>query len=139
VACSCCRCPTDAATRARQGSSEGSGAANPATARPSGPPARFTAADLGVLTAALTQIPAPWRTDVLVSIDGAGASHDVIDYLTALNTALEHGHRGRRVENTIGWPVEERTMAEIEQPRESDWGAAVHAAGDLDPRRRSQA
>lgn len=43
----------------------------------------FTAADhLAVLTAALAQIPAQWRTDVLVSIDGAGASHDVIDYLT---------------------------------------------------------
>jgi hypothetical protein len=48
----------------------------------------FTAADhIAVGKAALTQIPAPWRTDVLVSIDGAGASHDVIDYLTSLNTA----------------------------------------------------
>jgi len=43
------------------------------------------------------------------------------------------------VEYTIGWPVDERTMAGIEQLRESDWGTAVHAAGDLDPRRRSQA
>jgi hypothetical protein len=56
----------------------------------------FTAADhLAVLQAALAQIPAPWRTDVLVSIDGAGASHDVIDYLTSLNTGPEHGKRGR--------------------------------------------
>jgi hypothetical protein len=63
----------------------------------------FTAADhLAVLKAAFTQIPAQWRTDVLVSIDGAGASHDLIDYLTSLNTAPEHGHRGRRVEYTIG-------------------------------------
>ena len=59
----------------------------------------FTAADhLAVLTAAVTQIPAAWRRDVLVSIDGAGASHDVIDYLTSLNTAPEHGKRGRWVE-----------------------------------------
>ena len=94
----------------------------------------FTAADhLAVLTAAFTQIPAPWRTDVLVSIDGAGASHDVIDHLTSLNTAATHGNRGRRVEYTIGWPVDDRTQAGIEQLCESDWGAAVDTAGDLDP------
>jgi hypothetical protein len=94
----------------------------------------FTAADhLAVLTAAFAQIPAGWRTDVLVSIDGAGASHDVIDHLTALNTAPAHGRRGRRVEYTIGWPVDERTLCGIEQLRDSDWGAAVDADGALDP------
>ena len=94
----------------------------------------FTAADhLAVLTAAFAQIPAPWRTDVLVSIDGAGASHDVIGHLTALNTAPAHGNRGRRVEYTTGWPVDERTMAGIEQLREGDWGPAVDTDGDLDP------
>ncbi|MGH4018205.1 MAG: IS1380 family transposase [Pseudonocardiaceae bacterium] len=94
----------------------------------------FTAADhLAVLKASLAQIPAGWRTDVLVSIDGAGASHEVIDYLTALNTAPEHGKRGRRVEYTIGWPVDDRTMGGIEQLRHSDWGAAVDTDGALDP------
>ena len=94
----------------------------------------FTAADhIAVLTATFSQIPAQWRTDVLVSIDGAGASHDVIDYLTSLNTAPEHGNRGRRVEYTIGWPVDERTVAGIEQLREHDWGAAVHSDGEVDP------
>jgi hypothetical protein len=94
----------------------------------------FTATDhLAVLKATLIQIPAQWRTDVLVSIDGAGASHDVIDYFTPLNTAARHGRRGRRVEYTIGWPVDERTVAAIEQLRESDWDAAVHADGVLDP------
>jgi hypothetical protein len=94
----------------------------------------FTAADhITVLKASFAQIPAQWRTDVLVSIDGAGASHDVIDYLTSCNTAPEHGNRGRRVEYTIGWPVDERTVAGIVQLREHDWGASVHADGALDP------
>jgi hypothetical protein len=94
----------------------------------------FTAADhITVLQATLGQIPAPWRTDVLVSIDGAGASHDVINYLTSLNTAPEHGNRGRRVEYTIGWPLEERTVAGIEQLRDSDWGAALDTDGEVDP------
>lgn len=94
----------------------------------------FTAADhLAVLTASFAQIPAGWRTDVLVSIDGAGASHDVIDHLSSLNTAPEHGRRGRRVEYTIGWPVDERTIAGIEALREGDWGAAVDTDGEPDP------
>ena len=93
----------------------------------------FTAADhLAVLTASFAQIPAQWRSDMLVSIDGAGASHDVIDYLSALNTAPAHGRRGRRVEYSIGWPLDERTMTGIEQLRQSDWGAAVHTDGEAD-------
>jgi hypothetical protein len=94
----------------------------------------FTAADhLAVLKAAFAQVPAGWRTDVLVSIDGAGASHEVIEYLTALNTAPEHGRRGRRVEYTIGWPVDDRTLSGIEQLRDGDWGAAVDTDGEPDP------
>ncbi len=93
----------------------------------------FTAADhLAVLTASLAQVPAGWRTDVLVSIDGAGASRQVIEYLTSCNTAPEHGRRGRRVEYSIGWPVDQRTMVGIERLREGDWGVAVDSDGEPD-------
>jgi hypothetical protein len=85
-----------------------------------------------VLDAALAQLPAPWRTDVLVTIDGAGASHDVIAHLTKLNTALVHGRRGRRVEYSIGWPCHERTMAGIGQLPESAWADALGADGKVD-------
>ena len=95
----------------------------------------FTAADhLLVLDAALGQIPAPWRTDILVTIDGAGASHAVIEHLTSLNTAVTHGRRGRRVEYSIGWPVDDRTQTGIDQLRESDWGVALTADGRVDPK-----
>jgi Transposase DDE domain group 1 len=94
----------------------------------------FTASDhLAVLEALFGQIPAGWWRDVLVSIDGAGASHEVIDYLTSLNTAPGHGRRGRRVEDSIGWPVDERTINGIEQLRDSDWSAALGADGEGDP------
>ncbi|MEO7193522.1 MAG: transposase, partial [Pseudonocardiaceae bacterium] len=86
-----------------------------------------------VCDAAFDQIPAPWRTDVLVTIDGAGASHDIIEHLTALNTAPAHGRRGRRVEYSIGWPVDERTMTAIGELRDSDWGNALHTDGAPDP------
>ncbi|MGH3847018.1 MAG: IS1380 family transposase [Pseudonocardiaceae bacterium] len=94
----------------------------------------FTASDhVAVLAAAFTQIPATWRSDVLVTIDGAGASHEIINCLTGLNTAPVHGKRGRRVEYTIGWPVDERTLAAIETLRERDWGVALDADGQIDP------
>ena len=94
----------------------------------------FTAADhLLVLDAGLGQIPAGWRSDMLVTIDGAGASHAVIDHLTSLNTAPVHGRRGRRVEYSIGWPVDERTQAGIDQLSEPDWAVALTADGRPDP------
>lgn len=93
----------------------------------------FTASDhLLVLDAALEQIPAAWRADVLVTIDGAGASHEVIDYLSGLNTAPEHGRRGRRIEYSIGWPVDERTLTAIGELRERDWADAIGADGKAD-------
>jgi hypothetical protein len=95
----------------------------------------FTASDhVAVLTAAFGQIPAHWRTDVLVSIDGAGASHEIIDHITGLNTAATHGLRGRRVEYTVGWPVDERTLTAIGELHQDHWSAAVEADGRLDPK-----
>ncbi len=97
----------------------------------------FTAADhIAVLDAALAQLPPAWRTDLLVTVDGAGASHDLVDHLTALNTAHTadggHGRRGRRVEYSVGWPVDARTRAAIDALRESDWTDALTADGAAD-------
>lgn len=93
----------------------------------------FTAADhVKVIDHALAQIPPVHRTDVLVTIDGAGASHEVIDHLTALNTAKTHGGRGRRVEYSIGWPVDARTTTALARAREQDWTPGLRADGRVD-------
>jgi hypothetical protein len=76
---------------------------------------------------------APWRRDLLITIDGAGASHDVVDYLTALNTSLTHGKRGRRLEYSIGWPNDERTLTAIGELPETIWETALTADGLPDP------
>lgn len=90
----------------------------------------FTAADhVAVIDAALAQVPAPYRRDVLVTVDGAGASHGLVEHLHALNTAREHGARGRRVEYSIGWPVDARTRSALEAAREDDWSPGLTAAG----------
>jgi hypothetical protein len=92
-----------------------------------------TAADhILVLDTALAQLPAPWRSDILVSIDGAGASHEVIKHLTSLNTALKHGKRGRRVEYTIGWACDEPTMTGLGELPETGWVHALNADGKVD-------
>ncbi len=97
----------------------------------------FTAADhVAVLDAAIGQIPLAWRADLLVTTDGAGASHDLVDHLTGLNTARRrdgtHGARGRLVEYSVGWPVDARTRAAIEALREQDWTTALTADGKPD-------
>ncbi len=69
---------------------------------------------------------------MLVTIDGAGASHEIIDHLTT-----EHGPRARpagaAVEYSIEWPLDERTRTGIDALRESDWIEALRADGNLDP------
>jgi len=93
----------------------------------------FTAADhVAVTDAALGQVPAAHRRDVLVTVDGAGASHGLIEHLHGLNTALVHGRRGRRVDYSIGWPVDARTRAAVEATSPGDWTAALTASGDAD-------
>lgn len=37
------------------------------------------------------------------------------------------------MEYTIGWPLDERTVAGIERLREGEWGVAVHTDGNVDP------
>lgn len=94
----------------------------------------FTASDhVKVLDAALAQIPAEHRRDLLVTIDGAGASHAVIEHLRRWNTAKEHGRRGRRTEYSIGWPVDERTRAGIEQLPEQAWTLRLTTDGRAEP------
>lgn len=93
----------------------------------------FTAADhIAVMDAAPVQVPAEHRRDVLVTVDGAGASRNLIKHLEALNTARVHGRRGRRLEYSIGWPLDARTTAAIEATTDGDWSPALTAAGDVD-------
>lgn len=94
----------------------------------------FTGTDhVAVIDHALGQVPAPHRADVLVTIDGAGASHDVIDHLTRLNTHVGHGRRGRRVEYSIGWPVDARTRIGIAAVPDDASGPGLSADGAVEP------
>jgi Transposase DDE domain group 1 len=54
---------------------------------------------LAVLTAAIRQIPSRMRSRLLVRVDGAGASHELIDHLLSLSS------RRRTVLFTSGWAI----------------------------------
>jgi hypothetical protein len=88
----------------------------------------FTAADhVAVLDHALARVPAAHGQDVLVTVDGAGASRVLIEHLSGLNTASRYPTQGRRMEYSVGWPVDDRTRRAIDLAPSDAWGPALHA------------
>jgi hypothetical protein len=80
-----------------------------------------------VIAQALAQLPRSYRRKILIRIDGAGASHALIEHLIKLNT------RRRKVGFTSGFPitaVDEQAIAEL---TEHAWGPAFEQDGSLDP------
>ena len=69
-----------------------------------------TADHLEVLTEAIRQIPAPYRRDLLITVDGAGASHGLAEHITTLNAAPGH-----RVHYSIGWDLGARERTTPDQ------------------------
>jgi hypothetical protein len=78
-----------------------------------------------VLDAAITQIPWPHRRDLLVTIDGAGAGHLIVDHITALNA--RHGYR---VEYSIGFDLDERARTAITRLPKTSWEPALNPHGN---------
>jgi hypothetical protein len=85
-----------------------------------------TASDhVEVLTEAIAQIPDPHRRDLLVTVDGAGATLDLIRHLTKLNQV-----HGRRVHYSVGF--DRRSRQDRHRP-----GHRGRLAARLGPRRPS--
>jgi hypothetical protein len=75
--------------------------------RPGNAGSNTVADHLGVLSDAIAQIPAACRAKLLIRIDGAGATHELIDHLEALNTSR------RTVRYLVGWTITEADEAAI--------------------------
>jgi hypothetical protein len=83
-----------------------------------------TADHIEVLDAAITQIPTPYRRDLLITLDGAGASHGLVDHITTLN------HRpGHRAQYSIGWDFGGRERTAIARVPTNSWGAVLDTEG----------
>jgi hypothetical protein len=78
---------------------------------------------LAVLTAAIRQIPSRMRSRLLVRVDGAGASHELIAHLLSLSS------RCRTVLFTCGWAITKADEQAIRLLPASAWQAAVDQDG----------
>jgi hypothetical protein len=76
-----------------------------------------------VLTAALRQIPSRWRSRLLVRVDGAGASHELITCLLSL------AGRRRTVLFTCGWAITEPDEQAIRLLPASAWKPGIGQDG----------
>ena len=86
-----------------------------------------TAADhIDVLGQAIAQVPANHRRELLIRSDGAGASHDLLNWVTEQNRV-----RGRRVEYSVGFSITGPLRRAIATCPEEAWGPALNPAGDI--------
>jgi Transposase DDE domain group 1 len=76
---------------------------------------------IALLTRAINQIPEPWRRHLLITADGAGATHQLLNWLTSLNREPDGDDAGMRVEYTVGWPVDKHTGRAIAKLPPEAW------------------
>ncbi|MFG2563770.1 IS1380 family transposase [Streptomyces sp. NPDC048496] len=77
-----------------------------------------------VLAAALRQLPLPIWSKLLVRIDGAAFSHEVLDHLQSLTTSR------RRVRWVTGWAINDTDEAAIARLPENVWTPALRQDGE---------
>lgn len=97
-----------------------------AALRPGNAGANTAVDHIEVLGAAIGQIPAKHRKNLLIRADGAGASHDLLDWLTGQNRL-----RGRRVEYSVGYAVTEKIRDAIALVPKRVWTPASDADGGV--------
>ncbi|MEU6657381.1 IS1380 family transposase [Streptomyces sp. NPDC046900] len=78
-----------------------------------------------VLAAALRQLPLPLWSKLLIRIDGAAFSHDVLDHLQTLTTSR------RRVRWVTGWAINETDERAIALLPEKVWTATLRQDGEV--------
>lgn len=85
-----------------------------------------TATDhIQVLGQAIAQLPMPYRRNLLIRCDGAGASHLLLDWLVAQGQV-----RGRRLEYSVGFTITEKVRHAITELPVGSWSPALKADGE---------
>lgn len=80
-----------------------------------------------VLSDALAQLPRTYQRRILIRLDGAGASHGLIEHLLSLSTTR------RKVAFTSGFTITRLEQEAIAQLPEHAWVHAVEQDGSIDP------
>ena len=90
-----------------------------------------TAADhLKLLDEAIAALPPAFRRKLMVTCDGAGASHDLVKRLNKLAS-----RRGYELTYSVGWALTEREKAALRLVPGTAWEAAIDAGGKVRERR----
>jgi hypothetical protein len=105
-----------------------------ATLRPGSAGSNTTADHLEVLGAAVIALPPAFRRRLMVTCDGAGASHGLIERLDAL--AARPGHQ---LIYSVGWELGERERTAITAVPEQAWQIAIDHHGEVRERRHDDA
>ncbi|MFB4285966.1 IS1380 family transposase [Nonomuraea sp. MTCD27] len=95
--------------------------------RPGNAGSNTVADHLRVLREALAQIPNSCQAKILVRVDGAGATHDLLTHLEGLNTAR------RTVRYLVGWMITDLDEQAIARLPATAWQESITQDGDLQP------
>ena len=93
-----------------------------------------TADHLQVLAAAIAGVPPGLRRKLMVTCDGAGASHGLIARLDTLAA-----RRGYELTYSVGWALGEREKTALRLVPEHAWQAAIDGRGEIRERRADDA
>jgi hypothetical protein len=102
--------------------------------RPGSAGSNTTADHLGVLDAAIAALPPGYRRRLMVTADGAGASHGLIERLDQLAA-----RPGYQLIYSVGWELGNREKAAITQVPEEAWQIAIGHRGEVRERRADDA
>jgi hypothetical protein len=102
--------------------------------RPGSAGSNTTADHLEVLGAAITALPPKYRRRLMVTCDGAGASHGLIERLD--NLAARPGHQ---LIYSVGWELGERERTAIRAVPGQAWQIAIDHRGEVRERRAGDA
>lgn len=94
--------------------------------RPGNATSNCAADNIALLDLAVSRLPGRYRRRVLVRLDGAGFSHDLLEHITAGG-----GVKGRQWEFSVGWSCTDKEMDAIEQLSRDAWTAGIDQNGNL--------
>jgi hypothetical protein len=94
-----------------------------------------TAADhTALVDAAIAALPPAFRRRLMITVDGAGASHDLVKHLHKLAA-----RPGRQLTYSVGWALGEREKAALRLVPERAWQIAIDHRGEVRERRADDA
>jgi Transposase DDE domain group 1 len=94
--------------------------------RPGNATANCAVGNIRLLDLAVAALPGRYRHRMLVRVDGAGATHDLVAYIRTAG-----GRRGRRWEFSAGWACTGREMNAIELVPARAWQPGIDQHGEV--------